>query len=93
MLALSVQLHDGTKSFFMPPDDTSLKVDGSWVDPGMIGDGIPHAFDQLSELCSSLKVKDLKDFVLDEGLQWERQNSPGRGPDMEERLAAFSKKS
>ena len=33
------------------------------------------------------------DHTLDAGLQWERQNSPGRGPDMEERLAAFSKKS
>lgn len=27
-----------------------------------------------------------------EGPQWERANSPGRGPDMEARLAAFSKK-
>lgn len=27
-----------------------------------------------------------------EGPQWERANSPGRGPDMEERLASFGKK-
>lgn len=33
------------------------------------------------------------DNTLAEGLQWERQNSPGRGPDMEERLAGFGKKS
>ena len=32
------------------------------------------------------------DNTLAEGLQWERANSPGRGPDMEERLAAFAKK-
>ena len=33
------------------------------------------------------------DNTLAEGLQWERANSPGRGPDMEERLAGFGKKS
>ena len=32
------------------------------------------------------------DRTLADGLQYERDNSPGRGPDMEERLAAFSKK-
>ncbi len=32
------------------------------------------------------------DRTLADGLRWERENSPGRGPDMEERLAAFSKK-
>ena len=30
------------------------------------------------------------DRTLADGVQWERENSPGRGPDMEERLAAFS---
>ncbi len=30
---------------------------------------------------------------LQEGLEFERENSPGRGPDMEERLAAFSNRS
>ena len=29
---------------------------------------------------------------LADGLKYERENSPGRGPDMQERLAAFSKK-
>ncbi len=32
------------------------------------------------------------DRTLADGVRWERENSPGRGPDMEERLAAFSKK-
>jgi hypothetical protein len=32
------------------------------------------------------------DNTLQEGLAWERQNSPGRGPDMEERLRGFAKK-
>ena len=32
------------------------------------------------------------DNTLHEGLLWERSNSPGRGPDMEERLANFGKK-
>jgi enoyl-CoA hydratase len=32
------------------------------------------------------------DRTLAEGVRFERENSPGRGPDMEERLAAFSKK-
>ena len=32
------------------------------------------------------------DRTLAEGLRWERENSPGRGPDMEERLAEFAKK-
>jgi enoyl-CoA hydratase/carnithine racemase len=32
------------------------------------------------------------DNTLQEGLAWERQNSPGRGPDMEERLRDFAKK-
>ena len=32
------------------------------------------------------------DNTLQEGLLWERSNSPGRGPDMEERLANFGKK-
>ncbi len=32
------------------------------------------------------------DRTLGDGVRWERENSPGRGPDMEERLAAFSKK-
>jgi enoyl-CoA hydratase/carnithine racemase len=32
------------------------------------------------------------DNTLQEGLAWERQNSPGRGPDMEERLQNFAKK-
>ena len=32
------------------------------------------------------------DNTLQEGLLWERSNSPGRGPDMEERLASFGKK-
>ncbi|MEM9622807.1 MAG: enoyl-CoA hydratase/isomerase family protein [Pseudomonadota bacterium] len=32
------------------------------------------------------------DRTLAEGIRWERENSPGRGPDMEERLAAFSKR-
>ena len=32
------------------------------------------------------------DRTLAEGLRWERENSPGRGPDMEERLAGFAKK-
>ena len=32
------------------------------------------------------------DNTLADGLAFERANSPGRGPDMEERLAAFSKK-
>jgi enoyl-CoA hydratase/carnithine racemase len=32
------------------------------------------------------------DRTLADGIQYERENSPGRGPDMEERLAAFSKK-
>jgi enoyl-CoA hydratase len=27
-----------------------------------------------------------------EGLRWEREHSPGRGPDMEERIAAFTKR-
>lgn len=31
------------------------------------------------------------DRTLADGLSFERQNSPGRGPDMEERLAAFNK--
>jgi len=31
------------------------------------------------------------DRTLADGVRWERENSPGRGPDMEERLAAFSK--
>ena len=31
------------------------------------------------------------DNTLQEGLLWERSNSPGRGPDMEERLANFGK--
>lgn len=31
-------------------------------------------------------------FSLPEGLRYERENSPGRGPDMEERLQSFSKK-
>lgn len=31
------------------------------------------------------------DRTLQEGLEFERENSPGRGPDMEERLKAFSK--
>jgi len=31
------------------------------------------------------------DRTLADGLQYERENSPGRGPDMEERLAAFNK--
>ena len=32
------------------------------------------------------------DNTLQEGLLWERNNSPGRAPDMEERLANFGKK-
>ena len=32
------------------------------------------------------------DNTLQEGLLWERSNSPGRGPDVEERLANFGKK-
>ena len=32
------------------------------------------------------------DNTLQEGLAWERANSPGRGPDMAERLQAFDKK-
>jgi enoyl-CoA hydratase/carnithine racemase len=32
------------------------------------------------------------DNTLQDGLAWERKNSPGRGPDMEERLANFGKK-
>lgn len=32
------------------------------------------------------------DRTLADGVRFERENSPGRGPDMEERLAAFSKK-
>ena len=32
------------------------------------------------------------DNTLQEGLLWERSNSPGRGPDMAERLANFGKK-
>lgn len=32
------------------------------------------------------------DNTLKEGLAWERANSPGRGPDMAERLQAFDKK-
>ncbi len=32
------------------------------------------------------------DRTLADGVRWERENSPGRGPDMEERLAAFSRK-
>lgn len=32
------------------------------------------------------------DRTLADGVAFERENSPGRGPDMEERLAAFSKK-
>ena len=32
------------------------------------------------------------DNTLQEGLLWERSNSPGRGPDMEERLANFGNK-
>ena len=32
------------------------------------------------------------DNTLQDGLLWERSNSPGRGPDMEERLANFGKK-
>lgn len=31
-------------------------------------------------------------YTLAEGLRFERQNSPGRGPDLEQRLAAFGKK-
>lgn len=31
-------------------------------------------------------------FALPDGLRFERENSPGRGPDMEERLQAFSAK-
>ncbi|MEM7097448.1 MAG: enoyl-CoA hydratase/isomerase family protein [Pseudomonadota bacterium] len=31
------------------------------------------------------------DRTLAEGVAWERENSPGRGPDMEERLANFGK--
>ena len=31
------------------------------------------------------------DRTLAEGIAWERENSPGRGPDMEERLANFGK--
>ena len=32
------------------------------------------------------------DNTLQDGLLWERKNSPGRGPDMDERLADFGKK-
>ena len=32
------------------------------------------------------------DNTLREGLLWERENSPGRGPDMEDRLSNFGKK-
>ena len=32
------------------------------------------------------------DNTLADGLKWERENSPGRGPDMEERLANFGKR-
>jgi len=32
------------------------------------------------------------DNTLHEGLLWERENSPGRGPDMDERLSNFGKK-
>ena len=32
------------------------------------------------------------DNTLQEGLAWERANSPGRGPDMAERLRGFDKK-
>ena len=32
-------------------------------------------------------------YTLADGLRFERQNSPGRGPDLEQRLAAFGKKS
>jgi enoyl-CoA hydratase/carnithine racemase len=31
------------------------------------------------------------DYTLSDGLEFERANSPGRGPDLEERLKAFSK--
>lgn len=31
------------------------------------------------------------DHTLAEGLAWERENSPGRGPDLEERLKGFGK--
>lgn len=31
-------------------------------------------------------------YTLADGLRFERQNSPGRGPDLEQRLAAFGKK-
>jgi len=32
------------------------------------------------------------DNTLHEGLLWERENSPGRGPDMDQRLSNFGKK-
>ncbi len=32
------------------------------------------------------------DHTLADGLAWERESSPGRGPDLEERLAAFGKR-
>jgi enoyl-CoA hydratase/carnithine racemase len=31
-------------------------------------------------------------YTLADGLNFERQNSPGRGPDLEQRLAAFGRK-
>ena len=71
MLGLSIELHDGDKQFYMPRDDHSLEVDGTWVDPGMMGDGIPYAFDRIAEVCAALGVRDLKEFVLPEGLQAE----------------------
>lgn len=69
MIGLSIEIQDGDKQFFMPPNDHSLKVDGTWVDPGMMGDGIPRFFDRIGELCASLGVHDLQEFVLSENLQ------------------------
>ncbi len=72
-LGLSIELRDGDKQFFLPPNDRSLKVDGVWVDPGMMGDGIPYVFDQIGELCAALAVRDLKEFVLPEDLQMDME--------------------
>ena len=71
MIALSIEIYDGENQFFMPPNDHSLKVDGTWVDPGMMGDGIPRFFDRIGELCASLGVQDFQEFVLSEDLQME----------------------
>ena len=84
MIGLSFQVLVGDRQTFLPPDSRTLQVDGTWVDPGMMGDGIPRAFERIRELCDSLGVRDLQEYVLSEDLQWQLEELEEEFEELEE---------